>query len=157
MLESTSQVTIDHQSQSIRCLYDRHAGMLLGYIFEVVKDRKLAEEYLVKIFSALSLLREKQEEADINTWCELLRYAKAKLLLLHVQSRQDETEVHTGMSVVRPANTYLDKLNEFQRRVFCEVYHHGKTISALSIALNTTEDLTRKTLKEAFLIMRSGG
>lgn len=76
MLESTSQVTIDHQSQSIRCLYDKHAGMLLGYIFEVVKDRKLAEEYLVEIFSAISLLREKQGEEDINTWCQLLKYTK---------------------------------------------------------------------------------
>lgn len=79
------------------------------------------------------------------------------MLLLHVDNRYEETHAHPGMTVVGPANTYLDRLNEMQRRVFCEVYHHGQTISALSVALNTTEDLTRKTLKEAFLIMRSGG
>lgn len=153
MLESTSQVTIGHQTQGMRYLYDRHAGMLLGYIFEVVKDRKLAEEYLVKIFSALSL----QSEEDINSWCQLLKFAKTKLQQLHVGHSYEEAHDRPGMTVVRPANTYLDRLNEMQRRVFCEVYHHGKTISALSIALNTTEDLTRKTLKEAFLIMRSNG
>ncbi|MBB2149247.1 hypothetical protein [Pedobacter gandavensis] len=157
MLESTSQVTIDHQTHSIHYLYDRHAGKLLGFIFEVVKDRKLAEDYLVKIFSALSLQHNQQGEEGIHTWCQLLKFAKTKLQQLPVEHRGMEAYDRSAMTVMHPSNTYLDRLTEMQRMVFCEVYHHGKTISALSIALNTTEDLTRKTLKEAFLIMRSNG
>ncbi|WP_316840207.1 hypothetical protein [Pedobacter gandavensis] len=157
MSESTSQVIIDHPAQSIRCLYDQHAGKLLGYIFEVVKDRKLAEEYLVKIFSALSLLHQNQEQEGVSNWCQLLKFAKTKLLLFHVVKGYEEVYDLKGMALAHPVNDYLDQLNEAQRKVFCEVYHHGKTISALAIALNTTEDLTRKTLKEAFLIMRSNG
>lgn len=157
MSESPSQMIIDHQSQSIRCLYDRHAGKLLGYIFEVVKDRKLAEDYLVKIFSSLSLQQNDSEEEGVNDWCQLLKFAKKTLLELHAMNAYESINHRAGVALTRPVNTYLDLLTESQRRVFCEVYHHGKTISALSIALNTTEDLTRKTLKEAFLIIRSNG
>ncbi|MBC8987965.1 sigma-70 family RNA polymerase sigma factor [Pedobacter sp. N36a] len=157
MPKSTSQVIIDHPSHSIRYLYDQHAGMLLGYIFEVVKDRKLAEDYLVKIFSALSLRDVVLDQEQVNTWCSLLKFAKAKLQLFQAVNPYETAPVHTGVTFASSANTYLDRLNELQRSVFCGVYHHGKTISALSTALNTTEDLTRKTLKEALLMMRSDG
>ena len=157
MPKSTSQMIIDHPSQSIRYLYDQYAGMLLGYIFEVVKDRKLAEDYLVKIFSALSLRDEIPNQEQVSSWCSLLKFAKAKLQLFHAGNPYETAHVQSGVALSQPVNTYLDRLNELQRSVFCGVYHHGKTISALSTALNTTEDLTRKTLKEAFLIMRSDG
>lgn len=157
MPKSTSQLMIDQPPHSIRYLYDKHGGMLLGYIFEVVKDRKLAEDYLVKIFSALSLRDEVPDQEQISTWCSLLKFAKAKLQLFQAINPNETAHVQTGVTFASPANTYLDRLNELQRSVFCGVYHHGKTISALSTALNTTEDLTRKTLKEAFLMMRSDG
>lgn len=157
MSESPSQVVKDHQSQSIRYLYDKHAGMLLGYVFEVVKDRKLAEEYLVKIFSALAVEHNKPAGSDIITWCQLLKFAKTKLQLLHTVHNYEAPKATPGVELARPNNHYLERLTELQLKVFCGIYHHGKTISALSTALNTTEDLTRKTLKEAFLIMRSNG
>ncbi|WP_316821090.1 hypothetical protein [Pedobacter gandavensis] len=157
MSESSSRVIIDHQSQSIKRLYDRYAGMLLGYIFEVVKDRKLAEDYLVKIFSALSLQYENSGEEGFNNWCQLLKFAKTKLQQFYAVNGDEQIYHRKGLDLVAAVNPRLDRLNESQRRVFCEIYHHGKTISALSIALNTTEDLTRKTLKEAFLIMKSNG
>lgn len=157
MPKSTSQVTLEHPAQSIRYLYDQHGGMLLGYIFEVVKDRKLAEDYLVKIFSALSLRDQLPEQEQVSSWCSLLKFAKKKMQLFHAMNPNEGSPFQAEMAVVRPANAYLDRLTEIQRMVFCGVYHHGETISSLATALNTTEDLTRKTLKEAFLIMRSDG
>lgn len=157
MPKSTSQVTLEHPAQSIRYLYDQHGGMLLGYIFEVVKDRKIAEDYLVKIFSALSLRDQLPEQEQVINWCSLLKFAKSKLRLFHAMNPNEVAPFQAEVALVRAANTYLDRLNEMQRMVFCGVYHHGKTISALAATLNTTEDLTRKTLKEAFLIMRNDG
>ena len=82
MLETTPQSLTEHQPESIRSLYDRHAGMLLGYIFEVVKDLKLAGEYLIKVFCDLSIRFKDVNPTGISGWPQLQQFAREKLLSL---------------------------------------------------------------------------
>lgn len=154
MLETTPHPLTEHQPESIRGLYDRHAGMLLGYIFEVVKDRKLAEEYLIKVFCDLSIQINDVSRTGITGWPQLQKFAREKLLSLPDGPRY--ISLNTGLKISDAPNSYLSQLTEEQRQVFCDVYYNGKTIAEISGTLNKTEDLTRKTLKEAFAIMRKG-
>lgn len=154
MLETTPQSLTEHKPQSIRSLYDRHGGMLLGYIFEVVKDRKLAEEYLIKVFCDLSVQFNDVSHTDISGWPQLQKFTREKLLSSGERSKF--VGLNSGLKTSGAPNHYLEQLNEEQRQVFCDVYYHGKTITDISKTLNLTEDLTRKALKEAFAIMRKG-
>ncbi|NQX40016.1 Sigma-70, region 4 [Pedobacter steynii] len=154
MLETTPHSLTEHQPESIRSLYDRHAGMLLGYIFEVVKDRKLAEEYLIKVFCDLSIRYNDVNRTGISGWPQLQKFAREKLLSLPDSPRY--VSLNAGVKISDSPNSYLRQLTEEQRQVFCDVYYNGRTIADISITLNKTEDLTRKTLKEAFAIMRKG-
>lgn len=154
MLETTPQSLAEHKPESIRSLYDRHAGMLLGYIFEVVKDRKLAEEYLVKVFCDLSIQFNDVNWNGVSAWPRLQKFTREKLW-----SSADipgYASLGSGVKIPGSPDHDLKQLSEEQRQVFCDVYYHGKTIAAIAETLNKTEDLTRKTLKEAFAIMRKG-
>ncbi|SHF28192.1 RNA polymerase sigma factor [Pedobacter caeni] len=154
MLETTPQSLTEHKPQSIRSLYERHGGMLLGYIFEVVKDRKLAEEYLIKIFCDLSVQLNDVSHTDISGWPQLQKFTREKLLSSAEHSKF--VGLNPGLKMSGAPNHYLEQLTEEQRQVFCDVYYYGKTIADISKTLNLTEDLTRKALKEAFAIMRKG-
>lgn len=153
MPETMPQSLIEYQQESIRGLYNKHAGMLLGYIFEVVEDRKLAEAYLIKIFCDLFLRYNEGNLKEITGWPQLQKFAREKLLSLPHSFR--DISLKAGLKISAP-NSYLRQLTEEQRQIFCGVYYKGKTIADLSGSLNKTEDLTRKTLKEAFAIMRKG-
>lgn len=152
MPETTSQFSTQHQSESIRSLYDRHAGMLLGYIFELVKDRKLAEAYLVKVFCELSLRFNDANFTEITGWSQLHKFAREMLLSSSDSFRP--IGLKAGLEIPGAPDSDLRQLTGEQRQVFSDVYYNGKTIADISRSLNKTEDLTRKTLKEAFAIMR---
>ncbi|WP_371416343.1 sigma factor-like helix-turn-helix DNA-binding protein [Pedobacter sp. L105] len=51
----------------------------------------------------------------------------------------------------------VEQLTDDQKKVFYDVYYRGRTIAVISAELNETEDLIRKTLKEAFTIMKKNG
>jgi len=131
--------------------------MLLGYIIEVVKDRKLAEEWLVKLFHELSLHFNEMNWDGSNNWCQLQRFAKLKLAEFNTTQKQAEANAPAGLVMHSGRNKYLDGLTDEQKVVFCSVYYQGKSTTAISIELNKPEDVIRKTLKEAFAIMRKGG
>lgn len=154
MLKIKEQALIKNSSLSILNLYEKHAGMLLGYFFEVVKDRTLAEEYLVKTFCDLSEHFNEIDWSGTNSWCQLQRFAKGRLTAFNRYREQAE------MVSDDVDETYKDNLiglNDEQKQVFCDIYYRGKDIAVISVELNKTEDLIRKTLKEAFAIIRKSG
>ncbi|KIO75099.1 hypothetical protein TH53_22435 [Pedobacter lusitanus] len=129
--------------------------MLLGYIFEIVKDRNLAEEYMVKIFCDISQKFNEINWDDTNSWCQLQRFAKSRLNLLLESGVPDESpQIQEAIRSVA-ADKFPDQFTAEQHHIFYGVYYYGKSIEAISKELNKTEESTRKTLKEAFTIMRS--
>lgn len=157
MLNTDQGALVENRLANVRTLYDKHAGMLLGYIFEVVKDRKLAEDYLVKIFCGLSQQFEESDQAGVSTWCQLQRFAKDQLSDFNKQFGQHNRNLEAGLVKQHAQSKYIARLTEEQRKVFCGVYYYGQHIADISKELNKTEDLIRKTLKEAFAIMRESG
>lgn len=154
MLKTEPQALIETKRLSVRILYDRHASMLLGYIFEIVKDRNLAEEYLVKIFCDVSQGFNETNWDNTNSWCQLQRFAKNKLNQLMNSVDLDDLEFK-GMVSSDSHLKYPDLFSKEQHQIFYGVYYYGKSIEAISKELNKTEESTRKTLKEAFTIMRN--
>ncbi|MGY0035557.1 hypothetical protein [Pedobacter sp. NJ-S-72] len=129
--------------------------MLLGYIFEIVKDRNLAEEYLVKIFCDLSQHFNEIDWDNTNSWCQLQRFAQNKLNQL-MNSGEFIQDLEIKGAVGSDSHIkYPDLFSEEQHEIFYGVYYYGKSIEAISKELNKTEESTRKTLKEAFTIMRN--
>jgi len=157
MLEINQQALIGNKPESVHSLYDKHAGMLLGYIFGIVKDRQIAEECLVQIFCELSKQFNQINWEDTSIWCQLQRFAKEKLA--GCMEAVGECEIFSSPELVKQVaeSKYLERLTDEQKIVFCDVYYRGKSISAISIELNRTEDLIRKSLKEAFAIIRNCG
>jgi hypothetical protein len=157
MLKINRQELTVSKPESVRCLYDKYGGMLLGYIFEIVRDRKLAEEYLVQIFCDLSTQINEIDWEETNSWCQLQSFARAKLITLTATVKLGDIPGRTGTSVYNLRNRYLEQMTDLQQQVFYSVYYHGKSITAISAEQNETEDLIRRTLKEAFAIMKKSG
>ena len=157
MLETNRQALIVSKPESIRCLYDKYGGMLLGYIFEIVNDRELAEEYLVKLFCDLSHQIDDMEWNGTNSWCKLQGFARSRLTTYRDKVKQSESSSASGMMIPSFRHQYLEQLTDLQKLVFHDVYYHGKSIAKISVELNETENLIRRTLKEAFVIIKKGG
>ena len=151
----------DHQhfietTASVRNLYERYAGMLLGYILEVVKDRKLAEEYMVKFFSEISLTFDPDDWNGHNHWCKLQKLARYKIALYTEKPKNVELYMYND-TIHSAKDDFFAQLTDKQRQVFYAIYYCRKPVAEISTDLNITEDLTRKTLKEAFAIMKQSG
>jgi len=157
MLKTDTQALVENKPESVRDLYDRYAGMLLGYIFEIVKDSKLAEEYMVHIFCELAAqFKDKNWEGPVN-WCQLQRFAQRKMADLPGVSLHSGEPRIPGVTRNGSKDKYLELLTSTQQQIFIDIYYHGKTTAALSVELNKTEEFIRKTLKEAFVIIRKSG
>lgn len=154
MLKIDRQVLVESKPESIRSLYDRYAGMLLGYVHEIVKDSKLAEECLVHIFCQLSAEFGAENSEGPRNWVQLQRYARAQLMPYAAVSAKT---VANGHELRRSDDPFLAALSAEQKRVFVDIYYYGKTPVMLATDLNKTEEFIRKTLKEAFAILRKSG
>ncbi|MBB5636935.1 DNA-directed RNA polymerase specialized sigma24 family protein [Pedobacter cryoconitis] len=156
MLKTEPQALIENKQASVRVLYDRHASTLLGYLFEIVKDRNLAEEYLVKIFCDVSQHFNEINWDDTNSWCQLQRFAKNKISqLINSGNLVKDSDIHRFVNPADSHHKYPDLFSEEQHQIFYGVYYYGKSIEEISKELNKTEESTRKALKEAFTIMRN--
>jgi len=151
MLKTDNKTLQNQKSAIIRRLYDRYGGMLLGYLVETLKDRALAEEYLVTLFREIADQHPNTSE-DI-TWCRLHRLAKSKLALLNNNSNFNTNK--PGSLIPSPSNKFLDIMTDEQKHIFCSVYYQGKPISALSQQLNKPEGSIKKALVDAFAIIRN--
>jgi len=139
---------------SVRSLYDSYAGMLLGYIVAIVKDKQVAESYLVKIFSNISVKFNPIEWEEGNAWEHLRRLAKQELAVFTNAVKSCEYDVMPGIVQQTSASKYLDKMSAEQRQVFCSVYYHRYSITQLATELNKSENSINKILKEAFAVIK---
>jgi DNA-directed RNA polymerase specialized sigma24 family protein len=144
------QVVLQIQSMGIHHLYDKYAAMLLGYIFEVVGDKVVAEEYLVRIFSGLAQNFNEKDWRTDNNWSLLQTYAKHQL----AKFDNAATGCQTGFTNHNTQNRYLNKMTEEQKQVFCNIYYRKKTTAQLAAEIDKSEELIKKLLKESFTIIR---
>jgi len=139
---------------NIQALYQVYAGMMLGYIFEIVKDKEIAEGYLLNVFGSISKQLDQINWNSNNTWYHLRQLAKNELADFNDAVNGCEATPPPRSIVHNLTNKYFDQMNDEQRYIFCSFYHHKKNIGQLSQELNKTEDAIRKVLKSAFQIIR---
>ena len=150
MTAEHQQVSINDHQHRLKLVYDKYGGMLYGYIAQVLNNEKLAEEYLVKVFSDLAGSINGAEWEERNAWPRLLNFTKNKLAEMNkVSYALDEGPVDAADGQL------FAQLTREQQHVFRGVYYYGKSIEAIAEIENKPEDLIRKTLKEAFDIIRN--
>ena len=138
-----------------RALYDRYGNLLLGYITRVVKDKKLAEEYLVEVFKEVPYQLDRLNSSNESTWLRLQLLAKQKLSSFATTLRSCSSRDFVKLD---GSNTdrYLDAMNMEQRFVFCGVYYNQQPIASLAQELGKSEENIRLILRQAFSIIRNG-
>ena len=152
-LNKRQQTIPINQQPDILNLYDKYSALLLGYIYEIVKDHELAEQYLISTFKHITDQYHDVVSAQ-NIWIKLQQIAKCALADFFKSIKDcDSAAVAKKNSLQIKA---ISKMTEEQRTVFCGIYYHGKTTEALAKQLNKPELTIRKTLKEAFAIIRQG-
>ncbi|MDN3549450.1 hypothetical protein [Mucilaginibacter aquaedulcis] len=130
-------------------LYHKYAGMLLGYIFDVVKNETIAEQYLIAVFrDAIHELNEFANE-DLSTFCYLHAITRKKLAEYFRDTTYHNRESYNSN------NKYLRQMSFEQQFVFCGIHWQGKTTSSLAAELNKPEESIRKILKDCFTIIRN--
>jgi len=154
-LEKATQISIKQTPYNLNELYDKYAGMLLGYLFEIVKDIKLAEYHLVNIYNILPQHLNDMNTDDCNIWCQLQRLAKKQLSGVFDAAKADDELSEEELNVYYARNRFIALMSYEQKQVFCNVYYRGKTTAQLSIQLNRQESNIRKALKEAFTIIKT--
>ncbi|MCX2494838.1 hypothetical protein OQX63_15220 [Pedobacter sp. PF22-3] len=136
------------EPKDIRWFYDQYAPMLLGYINGIVQDQQKSEDHLVVILTSyikdVAILPEKSR---LNIWLELRQYAQSKLTLYTAKDHQ----LNLNQSV---DNGRLDLLDDLQKRIFCAVYYHGKTIQYLAATIGCNESEIRNQLRLSIDKMR---
>ena len=146
------QVSLAGIPTATRAVYDEYAGLLLGYIYEVVKDKTLAEQYLVSVFNELPQHLQQVTQPGLNTYNRLQLIARKVLAgffeTIPACIPNDKTYLPS-----KP-NKYLDKMSEEQQLIFCNVHYSGKSISTLATELNKPEEVIRKILQQAFAAIR---
>ena len=154
-MKKDTQILLKQTSYGIGELYDRYAGMLLGYIYDIVKDNELAEQHLVTFYSSLPAEYKKAIPNGENTWFHLQRLVKKQLSGFNNDAKNDYLPKEIDLVTYNNRNKFLKLMGHEQKEVFCGIYHYGKTIDQLAIELNTNEASIRKILKEAFTIIKN--
>lgn len=129
--------------------------MLLGYIFEVVKNRGIAEQYLIAVFNDVPNQIEEFYKPGVNAFCRLQSMARKKLAG-YVETTNDNSApdaVQNNVFIVK--NKFIQQMTPDQQLVFCGAHWHGKPISKIAAELQKTEDEIRRLLKECFTIIRA--
>ncbi|MEH3111780.1 hypothetical protein [Pedobacter terrae] len=136
------------EPKDIRWFYDQYAPMLLGYINDIVQDAQKSEEYLVAILTSfLKDVMVLQEKSRLNIWLELRQYAQSKLTLYTGEDHQ----VNVNQSTYKGRLCLLDDL---QKKIFCAVYYHRKSIQYLAATIGRDESEIRNQLKLSIDKMR---
>jgi hypothetical protein len=148
-LNSDRQISPNSLQQSILDIYNKYAGMLLGYILKIVKDHKVAEKYMIDVFRRLAAGDLKQYNSE-NTWRQLQLITRMVLAdFTHaIEDCEDYATLYAGN------NRLIDRMDADQKNIFCAVYYHGKNTVDLAVQFNRPEDEIRKTLREAFATIR---
>lgn len=123
--------------KAIHLLYDKYAGMLLGFIRGKIRDQKKSEEYLITILSSYAL----ENRGDAISWLALRQYAKRMLSEVAGDFKENLNK--------KEPNNFLDLLDSDESYVFQSVYYHGKNLAQLSDLLNRSENILRTQLKSS--------
>jgi DNA-directed RNA polymerase specialized sigma24 family protein len=153
MLKIEEMLTANN-SRQLQELYNNYGGMLFGYIFEIVKDKKLAETYLLKVFASISKEEELSDHEEISSWAQVFRYAKHQLSSFRSRAENQPAKQADTLSY-EELHPCLSRLNDEERKIFCDSYYYGKTIDTISTELNQPGALIRKTLRQAFITIRT--
>ncbi|WP_259071651.1 hypothetical protein HDF24_22670 [Mucilaginibacter sp. X4EP1] len=144
----------DDRLLSVRSLYDRYGAMLLGYLFEIVQDKDVAEQYLVEVFNDAAKTPAGYSQGGLNTLSQLQQLARKKLAPYYQTVKDCAVEPANAGSATTQNNKYLSQMTPQQQHVFCGLHYHGKSITVLAIELQKAEDDIRKILKESFTLIR---
>jgi DNA-directed RNA polymerase specialized sigma24 family protein len=151
----TSAPLARSKSEALRSLYNSYAAKLLGYIFEVVQNKQVAEQYLVAVFNDVPNEIDELSKAGVNVLCRLQIIARQKLAVFF-DTLDNETDRKAWQNMSWLNNRYIALMSPLQQQVFLGVYYQCKTTSHIAKELNKTEEEIRKTLKECFNIVRNG-
>lgn len=150
MVKQTQLVT--NKATDVHSLYQQYGGMLLGYIFEVVKDMELAESYVIRVFSTVANRVDDIAGNGAATWLYLRRVAQNELSdFLNTIKDCDLRKANIAGS---PEKEYFKDMTEQQRHIFCSIYYHKIPAAQLATELDEPVSYINKTLKEAFTIIK---
>jgi DNA-directed RNA polymerase specialized sigma24 family protein len=151
----TSGITVQGRSAFVNALYNQYSAMLLGYIFEVVKNMADAEQYLIAVFKDVPHELDELSKTGVNTFCYLQLMARKKLSGFFEAIDECAGTEQNSKTIANSKNKYVGLMTTDQQHVFCGIYWHGKTVAKLAEELGKAEDAVRKLLKECFTIIRS--
>jgi hypothetical protein len=151
----TSGIASGSKLSSVQNLYNSYAAMLLGYIFEVVKSRSVAEQYLVAVFNDVQDQVEEFYKPGVNAFCRLQLMARKKLAGYFETVDDCSTEQAMQKNQFIGHNKFIKQMSADQQLVFCGAHWHGKSIAKLAVELGKPEGDIRKILKECFTIIRT--
>lgn len=140
---------------AVNHLYNSYAAMLLGYIFKVVKNQPVAEQYLVLVFNDVPDELDELYKPGVNAFCHLQLMARKKLTSFFESTNEGTNEETSQKDPFISKNRFLNLMNQEQQLVFCGAHWQGKTTAKLAAELNRPDDEIRKILKECFTIIRS--
>lgn len=127
-MEEQGKALLQTKPISLPILYDNYGGMLLGYISQVVKDKGVAEEYLLKTFNTIAKQFKYTNWDENNNWLQLLSFARAELTPFHETLKKCGGRAFAGTGNIT-IDTYLDEMTDEQKDVFCSIYYNKKTIA----------------------------
>lgn len=143
-----------NSSAQTRTLYDEYAPLLLGYIHEVVKDKKLAEQYLIAVFNEVPQHLHNLLQPGANTFlCLQLLTRKILADVFETIPVCTVTDDHKRYLPERPSK-FLTGMTSEQQLIFCSIHYHGKSINVLAAELNMPEEVIKKILQQAFAAIR---
>jgi DNA-directed RNA polymerase specialized sigma24 family protein len=146
-------IILTNTPAAIQAIYDEYAGMLLGYIYEVVKDKNLAEQYLVSVFNELPQHLSDIARPGTNIYHSLQLLTRKILADFFETIPACNTADNASNLPTRP-NKFLDRMSKEEQLIFCSVHYRGKSISALAAELNKPEEVIKKLLQQAFAAIR---
>ncbi len=143
------------QAAVIRNLYDNYAATLLGYIFEVVQNQLVAEQYLTAVFNDVPNELEEFSKKGTSALCRLQIMARKKLVRFF-EALENDIDKRAWENLPWTNNRYIALMPPFHQQVFCGIHYQCKSAGNMAIELNKTEEEIRKILKECFTIIRNG-
>lgn len=144
------QIISNSGSSATRAIYDQYAGLLYGYIYEVVKDKQIAEQYLLSVFNDLPQHLQDVLQPGVNTYNRLQQMARRSLNSFF----ETVPDCPPADNVPARPNKFLSRMNAEQQIVFCNIHYNGKSIGKLAAELDKGEDEIRKILQQAFAAIR---
>ena len=143
------------KSAAVLNLYNSYSAKLLGYIYEVVQNKPIAEQYLSAVFNDVPNELEEFSKSGTSAFCRLQIMAREKLVHFF-EALENDTDKRAWENLPWVNNRYVTLMTSFQQQVFCDIHYQCKSAGSIAIELNKTEEEIRKTLKECFTIIRNG-